>query len=209
MAVAVSMAKHLGAQPAGRSHRWKRGRSARGLRGRAGLEAHIFMPRDTPRANIIECREAGRDMSILIDGFDHGLRREVARRKAAEGWFEMSTLKEPYRIEGKKTLGYELADSSTGAAGRRSCIHWWRDSVLSAACGRPSTRWRPSAGLVLRDRTCSRCKRRLRPLLPHSKRRGDAAEFPDARTCRPPVRVPKAVGDFLMLKILHESKAAP
>src|SRR5438128_882089 len=74
---------------------------------RAGLEAHVFMPRDTPRSNIIECREFGACVT-LIDGLITDCAAEIARRK--EDWFDVSTLKEPYRIEGKKTLGYELAE---------------------------------------------------------------------------------------------------
>src|SRR5205814_206794 len=80
-----------------------------GYAARAGLEAHVFMPRDTPRANIVECRELGAHVN-LIDGLITDCGAEIARRKAAEGWFDMSTLREPYRVEGKKTLGYELAD---------------------------------------------------------------------------------------------------
>src|SRR6266446_5157298 len=68
-----------------------------------------FMPRDTPRANIIECRELGAHVT-LIDGLITDCGAEIARRKEKEGWFDMSTLKEPYRIEGKKTLGYEMAE---------------------------------------------------------------------------------------------------
>ena len=67
------------------------------------------MPRDTPRANMIECRETRRERH-LIDGLITDCGAEIARRKEAEGWFDMSTLKEPYRVEGKKTLGYELAE---------------------------------------------------------------------------------------------------
>src|SRR5256885_3316554 len=73
------------------------------------MEAHIFMPSDTPRANIIECRELGADV-VLIDGLITDCGAEIAKRKTAEGWFDVSTLKEPYRVEGKKTLGYELAE---------------------------------------------------------------------------------------------------
>src|SRR5207237_6481154 len=76
---------------------------------RAGVEAHVVMPRDTPRANIVECRELGARVT-LVDGLITDCGAEIARRKATEGWFDMSTLKEPYRIEGKKTLGYELAE---------------------------------------------------------------------------------------------------
>ena len=70
---------------------------------RAGLEAHIFMPRDTPRANIIECRELGAQVT-LIDSLITECGAEIARRKEAEGWFDMSTLKERYRVEGKNRL---------------------------------------------------------------------------------------------------------
>src|SRR6185437_1385863 len=76
---------------------------------RAGLAANIFMPADTPRANIIECRETGAHVT-LIDGLITDCGAEIARRKETEGWFDVSTLKEPYRVEGKKTLGYELAE---------------------------------------------------------------------------------------------------
>src|SRR5206468_2721358 len=76
---------------------------------RAGLEARVFMPRDTPRANIVECRELNAHVT-LIDGLITDCAAEIGRHKAKEGWFDMSTLKEPYRIEGKKTLGYELAE---------------------------------------------------------------------------------------------------
>src|SRR5256885_4492153 len=73
------------------------------------MEAHIFMPSDTPRANIIECRELGAHVT-LIDGLITDCGAEIAKRKVAEGWFDVSTLKEPYRVEGKKTMGLELAE---------------------------------------------------------------------------------------------------
>src|SRR5262249_58575322 len=76
---------------------------------RAGLEAHLFMPRDTPKANIIECQQTGAQVT-LIDGLITDCGRIVAERKDAEGWFDVSTLKEPYPVEGKKTMGYELAE---------------------------------------------------------------------------------------------------
>ena len=109
MSVAVSMAKYLGATKLAVPSAGNAGGALAAYAARAGLEAHVFMPRDTPRANIIECRELGAHVT-LIDGLITDCGAEIARRKEAEGWFEMSTLKEPYRVEGKKTLGYELAE---------------------------------------------------------------------------------------------------
>ena len=111
MAVAVSMAKHLGATKLAVPSAGNAGGALAAYAARAGLEAHIFMPRDTPQANIIECRELGAHVT-LINGLITDCGAEIARRKTKEGWFDVSTLKEPYRVEGKKTLGYELAEQS-------------------------------------------------------------------------------------------------
>ena len=75
----------------------------------AGIEAHIFMPQDVPQANFIECKAFGAHVT-LVNGLISDCGRIVAERKDAEGWFDVSTLKEPYRIEGKKTMGYEVAE---------------------------------------------------------------------------------------------------
>src|SRR5947208_2534594 len=109
MAVAVAMAKYLGATKLAVPSAGNAGGALAAYAARAGLEAYVFMPRDTPQANIIECRELGADVT-LIDGLITECGAEIGRRKTSEGWFDMSTLKEPYRIEGKKTLGYELAE---------------------------------------------------------------------------------------------------
>src|ERR1700739_4248119 len=101
MAVAVAMAKYLGAK--------KLAAPCAGNAARAGLPAYLFMPKDTPRANIIECQMMGAHVT-LVDGLITDCGREIALRKEQEGWFALSTLKEPYRVEGKKTLGYEIAE---------------------------------------------------------------------------------------------------
>jgi threonine synthase len=75
----------------------------------AGIEAHIFMPRDVPQSNYVECRSFGAHVT-LVDGLISDCARMVAERRESEGWFDVSTLKEPYRIEGKKTMGYEVAE---------------------------------------------------------------------------------------------------
>src|SRR5207249_5364792 len=109
MAAAVSMAKELGAQKLAVPSAGNAAGALAAYAARADLEAHIFMPRDTHRANIVECRELGAHVT-LIDGLITDCGAEIGRRKTKEGWFDMSTLKEPYRVEGKKTLGYELAE---------------------------------------------------------------------------------------------------
>src|SRR5437773_8832000 len=109
MSVAVSMAKYLGATKLAVPSAGNAGGALAAYAARAGVEAHVFMPHDTPRANLVECRELGAHVT-LIDGLITDCAAQIARLKAAEGWFDMSTLKEPYRVEGKKTLGYELAE---------------------------------------------------------------------------------------------------
>ncbi|PYK97865.1 MAG: threonine synthase, partial [Verrucomicrobia bacterium] len=119
MSVAVSMAKHLGATKLAVPSAGNAGSALAAYAARAGLEAHIFMPYDTPKLNVIECREFGARVQ-LIDGLITDCAAQIARRKTREEWFEMSTLKEPYRLEGKKTLGYELAEQ----------LGWWLPDVI-------------------------------------------------------------------------------
>ncbi len=75
----------------------------------AGIEAHIFMPKDVPLANLVECKSYGAHVT-LVDGLISDCARMVSERKQAEGWFDVSTTKEPFRVEGKKTMGYEVAE---------------------------------------------------------------------------------------------------
>jgi threonine synthase len=109
MAAAVSMAKELGVTKTAAPSAGNAGGALAAYAARAGMEAHIFMPKDTPKANIVECEQTGAFVT-LIDGLITDCGKIVAERKDAEGWFDFSTLKEPYRVEGKKTMGYELAE---------------------------------------------------------------------------------------------------
>jgi threonine synthase len=206
MAVAVSMAKYLGATRLAVPTAGNAGGALAAYAARAGLEAHIFMPRDTPRANVVECRELGANV-VLIDGLITDCGAEIARRKAAEGWFDLSTLKEPYRVEGKKTLGYELAEQLGWAlpdvilyptGGGTGLIGMWKAFDEMETLG-----WIGSARPRMFSVQASGCAPIVRAF-----EAGEpaAAEFPDAHTCASGLRVPKAVGDFLMLKILRESK---
>ncbi|MFL6519925.1 MAG: threonine synthase [Chthoniobacterales bacterium] len=205
MTTAVSMAKYLGATKLAVPSAGNAGGALAAYAARAGLEAHIFMPKDTPRANIIECRELGADV-VLIDGLITDCGAEVARRKVEEGWFDVSTLKEPYRVEGKKTLGYELAEQvgwtlpdvvlyPTG--GGTGLIGMWKafDEMEKLGWIGPE---RPRMFSV----QASGCAPIVRAFEEGEK---FAAEFPNAQTVASGLRVPKAVGDFIMLDILRTS----
>src|SRR5881394_2184645 len=206
MSVAVSMAKFLGAKKLAVPSAGNAGGALAAYAARAGLEAHVFMPRDTPRANIIECREVGAHVT-LIDGLITDCGAEIARRKEKEGWFDLSTLKEPYRIEGKKTLGYEIAEQldwrspdvilyPTG--GGTGLIGMWK-----AFDEMEKLDWIDNKRPRMFSVQASGCAPIVRAFESGEK---FAAEFLNAHTVASGLRVPKAIGDFLMLNILRESK---
>ena len=109
MAMAVTMARHFGLKKLATPTAGNAGGALAAYAAAAGIEAHIFMPRDTPMANQVECLAYGAHLT-LVDGLISDCGKMVAERKAAEGWFDVSTLKEPFRVEGKKTMGYELVE---------------------------------------------------------------------------------------------------
>src|SRR5947199_1485746 len=216
MSVAVSMAKYLGATKLAAPSAGNAGGALAAYAARAGLEAHIFMPRDTPRANIIECRELGAQVT-LIDGLITDCGAEIARRKEKEGWFDLSTLKEPYRIEGKKTLGYEIAEQLNWklpdvilypTGGGTGLIGMWKafDEMEKLGWIDP-----PKDGFAVannkRPRMFSVQASGCAPIV-RAFEAGEkfAAEFPNAHTVASGLRVPKAIGDFFMQQILRESK---
>src|SRR5436190_17973011 len=205
MSVAVSMAKHLGATKIAVPRAGNACGALAAHAARAGVEAHVFMPRDTPRANIVECRELGAHVT-LVDGLITDCAAEIARRKATEGWFDMSTLKEPYRIEGKKTLGYELAEQ----------FNWQLPNVILYPTGGGTGligMWKAfdemeTLGWIgkKRPRMFSVQATGCAPIV-RAFENGDSttAEFSDAHTCASGLRVPRAIGDFLILSILRQS----
>ncbi len=108
LSAAVSRAKELGATAIALPTAGNAGGAAAAYAARAGLACHVFMPSDTPPVFRIECERYGADVT-LVDGLIDACGRIVAERAPREGWHDVSTLKEPYRVEGKKTMGYELA----------------------------------------------------------------------------------------------------
>jgi len=171
----------------------------------AGLEAHVFMPKDVPRPFISECQALGAHVT-LVDGLITDCGRVAAEGVAQHGRFDLSTLKEPYRLEGKKTMGYELAEQMgwrlpdvilypTG--GGTGLIGMWKAFGELEALGwigseRPRMVSVQSAGCAPMVRAFAAGEEFARP-------------WEDAATIADGLRVPAAVGDFLILRALRES----
>jgi len=205
MSVAVSMAKELGIKKLAAPSAGNAASALAAYCARASLEAYLFMPRDTPRANIIECEVTGAHVT-LVDGLITDCGAEVARRKDDEGWFEVSTLKEPYRVEGKKTLGYELAEQSAWTlpdaivyptGGGTGLVGMWKAFDEMQALGWISAK-RPRM-ISVQAAGCAPIVRAF------DKGERFAEEFSDAATVASGLRVPKAIGDFLILDAIRES----
>jgi threonine synthase len=205
MACAVSMAKQLGATKLATPSAGNAGSALAAYAAAAGMEAHIFMPRDVPQANIIECKMFGAH-TTLVDGLISDCGRIVAERKDAEGWFDVSTLKEPYRIEGKKTMGLELAEQlgwrlpdaifyPTG--GGVGMIGMWKafDELEQIGWIGPK---RPKM-IAVQAAGCA-------PIVRAFDEGVESSQFWEgASTLAAGLRVPKAIGDFLVLKAVRES----
>ncbi|HXD34061.1 MAG TPA: threonine synthase [Pyrinomonadaceae bacterium] len=205
MAAAISMAKELGAKKLAVPSAGNAGGALAAYAAKAGLEAFIFMPRDTPRANVIECEQTGAHVT-LMDGLITDCGAEIGRRKEAEGWFDVSTLKEPYRVEGKKTLGYELAEQLNWelpdvivypTGGGTGLIGMWKAFDEMEQMG-----WIGAKRPRLVTVQASGCAPIVRAF-EDGKRFAD--EFPNAATAASGLRVPKAVGDFLILDAIRAS----
>jgi len=205
MTTAVSMARELGARKLAVPSAGNAAGALAAYAARAGLECFIFMPRDTPRANVVECEQTGAHVTLMA-GLITDCGAEVGRRKEAEGWFDVSTLKEPYRVEGKKTLGYELAEQldwelpeviiyPTG--GGTGLIGMWKafDEMQQLGWIGPK---RPKM-ITVQAAGCAPIVRAFE----EGKRFAD--EFPNAATTASGLRVPKAIGDFLILDALRSS----
>src|SRR5438445_12450406 len=109
LSAAVTMAKSYGLKKLAIPSAGNAASALAAYAARAGIEAHMFMPKDVPQANRVECESYGAQV-MLVNGLISDCARIVAERKEQEGWFDVSTLKEPFRVEGKKTMGYEVAE---------------------------------------------------------------------------------------------------
>jgi threonine synthase len=205
MAVAISMAKELGVKKLAVPSAGNAAGALAAYARKAGLEAFIFMPNDTPKANIIECQQMGAEVT-LIDGLITDCGRIVAERKEAEGWFDVSTLKEPYRVEGKKTMGYEIAEQMNWqlpdaiiypTGGGTGLIGMWKAFDEMEQMG-----WIGSKRPKMISVQAEGCAPVVRGFEAGS---NSGAEIPNAHTIASGLRVPRAVGDFIMLDIIRKS----
>ncbi|MEZ4655393.1 MAG: threonine synthase [Candidatus Eisenbacteria bacterium] len=212
MAAAITRAKALGAHVVALPSAGNAAGAATSYAARAGLGCVLFMPEDTPPANIVES-VAGGARVFLVNGLIGDCGKLVRAGVERFGWFDLSTLKEPFRIEGKKTMGYELAfdladhDGSGGlqlpdvilypTGGGTGLIGMWKAFAEMERLGWIGSE-RPRM-VVVQAEGCA-------PIVT-AFRQGEerARPFPNARTVASGLRVPAAIGDFLMLRVLRES----
>ena len=214
MTAAISMAKELGVKKVAVPSAGNAAGAMAAYAARAGMEAYIFMPSDTPRANIVECEQTGAKVT-LVDGLITDCGRIVAERKEAEGWFDVSTLKEPYRVEGKKTMGYELFEQLSSIQNLKSKTQNLPDVIIYPTGGgtgligmwkafdeMEKMGWidskRPRM-VTVQSETCAPIVRAFES----GERFAD--EFENASTVASGLRVPKAIGDFLILDAIRAS----
>ncbi len=206
LALAVTMAKHYGFRKLAVPSAGNAAGALAAYAAAAGIEAHIFMPRDVPYANYVEAVAYGANVT-LVDGLISDCGRIVAERKQAEGWFDVSTLKEPFRVEGKKTMGYELVEQlgwefpeavfyPTG--GGVGLIGMWKAFGELEQLGwvRPGKKPRM---IAVQSTGCAPVVRAFEAGAAVSQMWENAATFAAG------LRVPKPYGDSIMLKILRES----
>jgi threonine synthase len=206
MTTAVSMAKHFGSKRLAVPTAGNAGGALAAYGARAGMEVYVFMPDDTPVINQLEAYLCGARV-FLVNGLINDCGRIVRDGVDKMGWFDMSTLKEPYRLEGKKTMGLELAEQRgwtlpdlifypTG--GGTGLIGMWKAFAELAELGWLKAPKFPKLVSCQSD-GCAPIVRAFENGLRF------ADLYPDARTCASGLRVPLAVGDFMMLDAIRAS----
>jgi threonine synthase len=207
LSAAISKAKELGVQKVIIPTAGNAGGAMAAYAARAGLKAFIFMPKDTPYANIEESRMAGAEI-ILVDGLISDAAALAGEKARAEGWFDVSTFKEPYRLEGKKVMGYELAESfgwqlpdviiyPTG--GGTGLVGMWKAFAELEALG-----WLEN---IKRPRMVSVQAEGCAPVVRAFESGASFCEFwPNAQTIASGLRVPKSFADHLILQDIYDSK---
>lgn len=205
LSAAITMVRHYGIKKVAVPSAGNAAGALAAYAARAGVEAYIFMPRDVPIANRMECEAYGAKVT-LVDGLISDCGRMVAERKQAEGWFDISTLKEPFRVEGKKTMGYEVAEQfgwelpeaiiyPTG--GGVGLIGMWKafDEMEEMGWIGPK---RPKM-IAVQSTGCAPIPKAFDEGKPVSEM------WQNANTVASGLRVPKAYGDFIVLDAVRKS----
>ncbi len=205
LSAAVSMAKALGVETIALPTAGNAGGAAAAYAAQAGLHCVVAMPRDTPIAIVLETRACGADVR-LIDGLISHCGAFIADQASQHGWYEVSTLKEPYRIEGKKTMGYELWEEFGGelpdvivypTGGGVGLIGMWKAFEELEAMGLTGSH-RPRM-IAAQAEGCA-------PIVRAFDQRAQSSEkWENASTLAAGLRVPKALGDFLILADIYAS----
>jgi threonine synthase len=207
LCVAVSRAAELGAAAVALPSAGNAASAAAAYAAAAGIACHVVMPRDTPAPIVTECRALGAAVE-LIDGLITDCAVRVKEGVAAHGWFDMSTLREPYRVEGKKTMGYELAEQLDAlpdvivypTGGGTGLVGMWKAFDEMEELG-----WIDSR----RPRMVSVQAEGCAPIVDAWQRGLERADpWPDAHTIASGLRVPRAIGDFLILRAVRASGGA-
>jgi threonine synthase len=206
LALAVTMARHYGLRKLAIPSAGNAAGALAAYAAASDIEAHIFMPRDVPLANLVEATAYGAKVT-LVDGVISDCARIVGERKADEGWFDISTLKEPFRVEGKKTMGYELVEQlgweypdavfyPTG--GGVGLIGMWKafDELEQLGWVKPGKRPRMFA---IQSSGCAPVVRAF------DEGAAVSQMWKDPKTAASGLRVPKAYGDYIILDILRAS----
>ena len=205
LSAAVSRARELGARSIALPTAGNAGGAAAAYAARAGIECHVFMPSDTPPVFRIECERYGARVT-MVDGLIDACGRMVAEQAPREGWHDVSTLKEPYRVEGKKTMGYEIAEQfgwslpdaivyPTG--GGTGLIGMWKAFEEMERLGWIDGR-RPRM-ISVQAEGCAPIPRAF------AEGAEDSRPWQNAHTYASGLRVPKAFADFLILRDIRAS----
>ncbi|AFL88545.1 threonine synthase [Terriglobus roseus DSM 18391] len=205
MSMCMTMMKHYGIGKVAVPSAGNAGGACAAYAAAAGIEAHVFMPQDVPLANQVECIAYGAHMT-LVDGLISDCAKIVAARREEEGWFDVSTLKEPFRVEGKKTMGYELVEQCgwtypdavfypTG--GGVGLIGMWKAFLEMEELGWVTGK-RPKM-IAVQAAGCE-------PVTKAYREGADASVmFQNAHTLASGLRVPKPYGDYIILDVVRQS----
>jgi threonine synthase len=203
---AITRAKYLGVETVSVPSAGNAGNAMAAYAARAGLQAKVFLPKDVKPPFVLECRLYGADV-VLVDGLITDAGRMAAERGGPLGWYDVSTLKEPYRIEGKKTMAYELAEQ----------MDWrWPDWIVYPTGGGTGMvgMWKAfdeleTIGWVSRSRRPRMVSVQAEGCAPIVRAFDEGTEkarpWEDAATIADGLRVPRAIGDFLVLRAIRAS----